>query len=447
MGERLCEIITPANALIATYQSLPRSPENALLVELGFAGTVVAIIAQGQPAHAINYPVGSDAFSEAISQQKQCSFEEAQLFRTSQNLLLDTTENARLRSCVDGWRIELEKILQDWLRENPELKFPIDSFHVILGGGGARQPGLEEYLRSTSRLRFEEWPELSDAENALSLNRYAVAYGVALKSLGVSLPSTSLFPADLREARHRRSTQTLLHRINWMLLAFVVLLLLFGTAQKLNLAGRKNALLRQSQAVLQEATEAESLRRQWEEAYAQLRPVLNQQRRTVDALTTLSKLQQVRGDKKLWYVLFADQKSYFAGETAPARPPGLIAEVIAPTNSAPLEKYGFVAELTLLEEGETMRQTLSKVVDELKANALIASVDTLPLAQRKNLVNTNVIIPDRNFSLSIELAENTFQNPPPVKPPLLDVREANSNSRVARPAPGRIGSPPARGKN
>lgn len=447
VGERLCEIITPANALIATYQSLPSRSENALLVELGATSTVVAMVAQGQAAYAINYPLGGDAFTEAISLQKNCSLEAAQSLKSTKNLLIETSENLKLRSSVDGWRFELEKILQDWLRENPELNVPADSFQVILGGGGARQPGLLEYLRSTSHLRFTEWSNLSGGENELPLDRYAVAYGVALKSLGVSLPSTSLFPTHLREARKRRYTQELLQRVNWMLLLFVALLLLFGTAQKFNLAKKKNALLKQSQAVLQQAKEVESLHRQWEEAYEQLRPVLKQQKGTVDTLTTWSQLQQVRGDKKLWYVLFADQKSYFAGQTAPSSHPGFIADDDALTDSTPPGKYGFVAELSLAEEGEVMRQTLSKVVAELKKNTAFTNVDTLPLNQRKYLVNTNVIIPDRYFSLSIELAENTFLNPLPVKPRPLDKRDLKINSRAVRPTPGRIATPPSNGKN
>lgn len=447
VGERLCEIITPANALIATYQSLPSRSENAFLVELGATSTVVAIVAHGQAAYAINYPVGSDAFTEAITLEKNCSLEAAQALKSKENLLLEKSEHLKLRSSVDGWRFELEKILQDWLRENPELNVSVDSFHVILGGGGARQPGLLEYLRSTSHLRFTEWPNLPDVENELPLDRYAVAYGVALKSLGVSLPSASLFPTDLREARKRRYTQELLQRVTWMLLLFLALLLLFGSAQKFNLARKKKALLKQSQAVLQEAKEVDSLHRQWKMAYEQLRPVLQQQKRTVDALTTLSQLQQVRGDKKLWYVLFADQKSYFAGQTAPLPQPGLSADASALTNSTPPGKYGFIAELSLAEEGEAMRQTLSKVVAELKKNTAFTNVDTLPLDQRKYLVNTNVIIPDRTFSLSIELAENTFLNPLPVKPPPLNKRDLKTNSHAVRPAPGRIATPPSNEKN
>ncbi len=201
MGAHLCEIITPANALIATYQAAQPRPENALLVELGAASTVVAIVAQGQGVYAISIPVGGNMFTEVIAQQKNCSLESAKSLKYSQNLLAGGQVIPELCATVDGWRSELEKILQDWLRENPELGLSSDSFRIILGGGGARQPGLMEHLNARSALRFTSWPSLSGELGELTLDRYAVAYGVALKRLGSSPPSASLFPADLREAR------------------------------------------------------------------------------------------------------------------------------------------------------------------------------------------------------------------------------------------------------
>lgn len=444
VGERLCEIITPANALIATYQAAQPRPENALLVELGASGTVVTIVAQGQGVYAINYPVGGSALTEVIARQKNCPLETARTLKYSHNLFAGGQMIPELRAAVDGWRSELEKILQDWLRENPELGLSVDSFRIILSGGGARQPGLMEYLNARSALRFTGWPSLSGELGELTLERYAVAYGVALKRLEASPPSASLFPTDLREARKRRYTQELLQSINWALLLMVALVLLFGTAQKFNLERKKNALLKRSQTVLQEAKGVESLNRQWEEAYERLRPVLKQQKRTADKLTTLSLLQKVRGDKKLWYVLFADQESYFAGQAAPLSQTNLVATAAPNTTNRPSAKYGFIAELCLSEEGEAMRQTLTKVVSELKQNPSINNVDTLPADQRKNLVSTNALLPGRHFALSIEMAENTFQNPlPPSEPkqPLLPAnRNIKTSPRVSRPISERNGA-------
>ena len=439
VGERLCEIITPANALIATYQAAQPKPENALLVELGAASTVVAIVAQGQGVYAINYPVGGNTFTEAIALQKNGSLENAKSLKYSQNLFTGEQAIPGLCSVVDGWRSELEKILQDWLRENPELGLSSDSFRIILGGGGARQPGLMEYLNAKSHLRFTPWPSLSGELGELTLERYAVAYGVALKRLGPSLPPASLFPADLREARKRRRSQEMVQSINWVLLMVVALVLLFGTVQKFNLARKKNALLEQSQAVLEEAKGVEKLNRQLEVAYERLRPVLKQQKRSVDKLTTLSLLQKVRGDKKLWFVLFADQESYFAWQAAPSGQTNQLAFPALNSTNPPAAKYGFIAELCLSAEGQAERDTLNAVVTELRRNPAFTNVDRLPEDQRKNLVSTNVQILGHYFSLAIEMAENTFQNPlPPSEPQLPSTnRNLKTTPRASRPAPER----------
>ncbi|MBI3851095.1 MAG: pilus assembly protein PilM [Verrucomicrobia bacterium] len=447
IGGHLCEIITPANALIATYQAAQPRPENALLVELGATSTVVAIVAQGQGVYALSYPIGGNTFTEAIATQQNCSLEAAKSLKYSQNLFAAGAAIPGLCSVVDGWRTELEKILQDWLRENPELGLSVDSFRIILGGGGARQPGLMEYLNAKSQLRFTPWPSLSGELGELTLERYAVAYGVALKRLGPSLPSASLFPADLREARKRQSTQALLQSVNWALLLVVALVLLFGTAQKFNLTQKKQALLKQSQAVLEEAKGVETLNRRLEDAYERLRPVLKLQKRTVDKLSTLALLQKVRDDKKLWFVLFADQESYFAGQAAPVTQTNLaVAAAALNVTNPPPSKYGFIAELCLSEEGEAMRETLRKVVSELKQNPAFTNVDTLPADQRKNLVSTNVLVAGRYFSLSIEMAENTFQNPlPPTEPKPPPIRTLKTNARTLHPALERNGTPaPAR---
>lgn len=440
VGERLCEIITPANAMIATYQSLPSAAKHALLVELGVTSTVVAIVAQGQPAYAMNFPIGSESFAETNSPPKNPDVAETRPgIKYVRYTPAEAPKAANSRPAVDEWRFELEKILRDWLRENPDLNVPVTSFRVVLGGAIVREEALIPYLRSTSHLHFEDWPALPVAGNELPMGIYAVAYGAALKSLGVSLPSTSLFPADLRVARKRRSAQALFQRVNWIVLGCAALLLLLGTVQKLSLISKKKQLLHRSETVLQEAKVVESLYRQWDEAYERLRPLLNQQKQTLVTLTTLSRLQQGRADKKVWYVLYADQASYFAGATAgaaPALPTGTNAEVVVPIGPNIPGKYGFIAGLALEEEGEAMRQTLSQVVEDLKKDPAFDNVDILPAGQRKNLANTNVMLPDRNFALSIELAENIFQKPLPVLPPL-DPPEIKTNSRVIRPTTGR----------
>jgi hypothetical protein len=60
------------------------------------------------------------------------------------------------------------------------------------------------------------------------------------------------------------------------------------------------------------------------------------------------------------------------------------------------------------QKGDAMRRSL-ELVRELKQEPFAANVDSLPEAQRRSLANTNVVVPNRYFSLVIELTKNDFQ--------------------------------------
>ena len=128
-----------------------------------------------------------------------------------------------------------------------------------------------------------------------------------------------------------------------------------GTWQKYELLKSKELLLSQSQDALDKARRADAMGRQLRREYEQLRPLLKQQRQTLDALQALALLQQARSNQSLWFVLFADAQSYFSarpwGETNPPPP--------SATVPAPLPfKRGYIAELCVPEQGEAMRRTV-----------------------------------------------------------------------------------------
>src|SRR5438034_3536867 len=132
-----------------------------------------------------------------------------------------------------------------------------------------------------------------------------------------------------------------------MLLVLAMLLLAFGTWQKLRLLSQKKTLVDQTQAALEKAHTTESLTGLLYQQYETLQPILQRQRETWDTLKTLAALQQVRSNRNLWYVLFADQQSYYSAslpsQTNPP-PPSATATNLAPP------KYGFIAELCVPEE-------------------------------------------------------------------------------------------------
>jgi hypothetical protein len=215
------------------------------------------------------------------------------------------------------------------------------------------------------------------------------------------------------------------------------------------LASHKQGLIQEAERAHEKAVDTESLARQVMLGYGHISPILQQQKRTLDTLETLSLLQQVRTNLNLWFVLFADQKTYFTYPVQVATNGTNVAEITLPSTNIVVFKPGFVAELSLLEEGEPMRRTLSQVVTNLKAAPLFSNVDILSDDRRRSITSSNLVLAGRNFAVAMELADSGLS-------PALRIREPaaieRDNRRAVRPtlralerSPVSSGSSPANG--
>ncbi len=403
--EDVCEVVAPANVLATAYQTTHQPFGNVALVDIGASGTLVTVCVGGQAVHAVHFPIGGNLFSETIAAKRNCSVEAAEGLKQTGNLLAGPDAIPALAAVVEAWKEEVKRALDGWLRENPDLGLSIASFRTILSGGGALQPGLVAFLNERNELSFGSWPE-SEPKGGESLpGQFAIAYGAALQALGAGAQSASLLPAVLREDwRNRRVHQHLLTGI-LAVLAATMLLLILGTWQKYSAKSRKEALLSQAKLALDKAEQTAELRRALAESYERLRPVLKKQQQTLDTLNTLALLEKSRTNRNLWYVLFADQPTYFS---IPSSNGISSRAAFNGASNTPLQRSGFIAELCINQEGEAMRQTLRQVADELKQAALFSNVDTLPSDLRRDLARTNVILPGRHFALSLEVPANDF---------------------------------------
>jgi hypothetical protein len=198
--------------------------------------------------------------------------------------------------------------------------------------------------------------------------------------------------------------------------------------------------------------------------YENLRPIFQGQQNTVDTLKALALLQQSRSNLTLWYVLVADQQSYFSAPpwvnstNKPARtnllamPPERprvnaydpVSPSIASTNLSP-SKPGLIAELCVPEEPETARRILSQLVSNLKHENLFSKVDLLSDDLRRNLADPKVTLqdPERHFVLALDFAETEYQQPLRAKKSQAIPPSRTNPKRVSRPSP----PPPEVGDN
>jgi Tfp pilus assembly PilM family ATPase len=431
--EDLCEVTTTANALIAAYRVTSPLSSRAILVHLGAQTTVVVVLLAGQGAFATSFQMGGDFFTRSLARLRNCSEETAESMKCAHNILAGSEASTDFAGVVDGWVAELKRQLNEWFEHNPSLAPDAASFELVASGGAFDQPGLLDYLKTQAGLNLRPWPKASQPEAVLPSKRFEVAFGAALQALGYSAQPVSLLPDDYRVAWQKRLNLQRLEMASLCLAVVCLVLLAFGTWHKASLISRKQALLAKVQAG-QEAVEAnDALAAELATEYESFRPLFASQQNTLDTLKTLALLQQSRSNRSFWYVLLADQQSYFS------QPPGLTSTNKLPrtnllaaftsrakegfsasgtsTNLSPA-KPGFIAELCIPEDVDGARRVRRQLVDELKEQRLFSKVDLLSDDLRRNLAEPKVIIPDRDFVLALDFSETEFQQPlPPRKPP------------------------------
>jgi hypothetical protein len=109
----------------------------------------------------------------------------------------------------------------------------------------------------------------------------------------------------------------------------------------------------------------------------------------------------------MFVILVADEQSYFSAPTLNGSnlPPSPDVSMPAPPLSL---RRGFIIELCVTDTGEALRRTLTELVNDLKQVPLFHNVDTLPDTSRRHLVDPQLVVSNRNFSLAVELAPVEF---------------------------------------
>lgn len=433
--EELCEVTTTANALIAAYRSVATEDSRAVLVHLGAQTTVVVIVLAGQGAFATSFQMGGDFFTRSLARQRNSSEEQAEAWKRELNLLSGPDLSSEVKAAVDGWVAELKRQLSEWFQRNPQAASATPAFELIASGGGFDQPGLLEYLSTQAALPLQPWPQPGLTDPNLPVKGFEVAFGTAVQALGHVPQPISLLPEDYRQALQSKLNRQRIDLASAFLLVLCLVLLALGTWRKASLFHAKKTLLDQVQAAQRAADANEAFTSDLVSEYENLRPLLSAQQNSVDTLKTLALLQDSRSNRAFWYVLLADQQSYFTQPPAllstnrPAKTNLLGSAIDAPRSGSPSSltnasaaRPGFIAELCVPGDAEASRQALSDLVNGLKQQRLFSKVDLLSDDLRRSLADSKVVVTDRDFVLALDLAETDFQQPvhwkrPPVFAP------------------------------
>lgn len=428
--DELCEVTTTANALIAAYRATYPTSFRSILIHLGAQTTVVVIVLAGQGAFAASFQMGGDFFTRALARQRGFTEEQAEALKREKDLLAAGESGGEFLTAINGWVAELKRQLSEWFQRNPGAASAVPPFELIASGGGFDQPGLLEYLRNQADLPLQRWAQSAEEGSIAPGKGFEVAFGTALQALGHLPRPISLLPANYREALRKRLARQRLDLASAVLVLVCIVVLGLGTWRKFSLFTTKQALLEKVEAGQTAVDANDSFTSDLLTEYESLRPVLAAQQNSLDTLRTLALLQQSRSNHSFWYVLLADQQSYFSQPAAllatnrPAKTNLLGAAIDVPrlgplivhppaavlTNGAPA-KSGFITEVCVPGDAEASRQALSELVNGLKQQRLFSKVDLLSDDLRRNLADSKVVVTDRDFVLALDFAETDFLQP------------------------------------
>jgi len=427
----ISDVTTTANALIAAYRNGTPLGSKAILVHLGAQTTVVVVVVGGQGTFASSFQMGTDFLTRTLARQMGCPEEKAESIRVSRDLLSGPHASRDFAAVVDGWAAELKRQLDECFRHGPAAGQALETFEMIGSGGGFEQPGLREYL-ARQALPITPWPAPGQPELAHPGQGMEVAFGAALQALGCSTQPVSLLPEEFHAVWKRRLLRHRLDMASVVLVGLCVIVFMLATWYQVALIRDKQALLQKVVAGQELVESNQALSADLGAQYDLLRPVFAARQSMVDTMRTLSLLQQSRSNRAFWYVLLADQRSYFR---QPLPPPSTnrivrtnllstLAERARPTpppvefgpqplvvTNASLGKPGFIAEICIPDDAEAARRTLRELVSELEKQPVFSRVDLLSDDLRRNLADPKLIIPDRNFVLALDFARAEFDQP------------------------------------
>jgi Tfp pilus assembly PilM family ATPase len=433
------EITTAANALLTAWLVVPGRARNVVLVHAGAQGTTLVIVRDGVGVFATSFPMGGDFLTRAVARLRRCSHEAAEAVKVSTDLFEGPQAVPGLTEIVDGWAAELKRQIAEWRASNARSNDATE-FEMVATGGAFEQPGLQTHLANKCGLKFQHWPTHDAPEAMMPAMGFEIALGTALQALGHGPQPASLVPATRKEGWQRRLGRQRLEFANAAVLVLCFLMLAYGIWKKTSLIRHKKDLQAKVVAGLEVVQANNSVLTDLVQNYDTLRPLLESEQNTVDTLQALAALQQARSNRAAWFVLLADQQTYFsypatqAGTNAPALP---LAELEAgprqrqrdSTNVSPA-RPGLIAELSIPGTADDARSTLGTIVNTLKKSPDFARVDLLSEDLRRSLADPKVLVRDRHYALTLDFATTEFQT--------------SAARRLRMLAPGRAVTLPAR---
>ncbi len=399
---KVAGVMTPANSLINAFGYLCPDEKHGLLVDIGETSTTVALVEDGQGIFATNIALGSEHITEAIAEDEGCGYERAGLLKQETDLFSGERRYSGMLQVVSRWRREIDDVVLEWSREQGVELERYRHLPCWLSGGGSRQPGIRGYLKQEWRSEIRDWPGLSSKLGAVDVPNFVITYGAVLSAFGKGVYSVNLLPHSLRRARVFERQVRRLYGVAGVVMVVLLILMgrgAFGISE--DIAGKREKL-EQRENVQLLAGNIEVMREERVIAYRDVLPLFFYMKRTRDFLETLAFLREVSDDDRFWFVLLADQDTYFGRDSGPGT--SRTQEGRVSMEDIAGEQTGFVVELCILNANDGEAQAiLGEMVVNMRNAPFFWSVDKLPSGQRHDHVPQAATTDGTVYSLTLEL--------------------------------------------
>lgn len=398
----ICDVVADADALAAGLQSSPEISGEWLMLDVRDGGTSTIVFEGAHPRYCSFFPIGNEMAKEQETRSAgpirvgiRNEFKGLESLRIRKGIPEIASEWAR--DINRAWQEYRASILKD--HQSSALTCP-----VILLADSSVFPAWETAVREklqVSLLKAESiWPE---PVTNLQPDEWR-HWGAVLATHRKKVEVPSLLPESVKAAWNEKQIGIIWRSLALLSCVFAMVVMLVAVFQKGMLWKMKTELIEEVKDVELRFDQSLLVLQRLKQEYRMLQPLIQVEQDTYTAIEILGSMQHIRTNQNAWMVLLADQDSYYADDvlssTNTTTSPDL--ELVNRTNRVNMHR-GFILELVLKSEGEAMRQELADVVTFLRDQDFLFNADILPADTRRPLVDSELLIQDRHFAVSMEM--------------------------------------------
>ena len=398
----ICDVVADADAIFAGLQTSPEGKRTWVLLDVRDGGTSTIFFEGKYPRYCSFFPIGNEMAQEQGTRSPgpirvgiHPQGRDWEIQRTRKGVPVVSSEWGR--DVLRAWQEYRVSILKENQTDTMDCPVIVLADERLLNvWNDAARNSLQVSLLKPDSL----WP--NPVLNLQADERRHWGAVLAMQRKHIVVPS--LLPESIKSAWNDKQVGMIWRSMALLSCMFAVVVMLMAVIQKGMLWKMKNELIQEVQGIEQRLDQGLVVLEGFKQEYRMLQPLIQAEQKTYATLQILGAMQQIRTNQTGWMVLLADKDSYYAADALDGTNSITLSNLIAKplTNQVDLRR-GFILELVLKSDGETMREELAEWVAFFRDQDFLHNADILPADARRPLANTNRVIAGKHFAISLEM--------------------------------------------